>query len=156
MPPQISYRRLPPVVARASAFTFKGRDSELGEIGSRLRVDTVFDGTVRRAGNRLRVACRLTNVADGHQIWSERYDREMADVFALQDEMARSIVDKLKVAWVDKLQPIRRYTDNRESMMIAPFDDAGALAPQGGWPKEKRGARYAWLIAVDGPVDGKA
>jgi len=105
------------VVARASAFTFKGRDSELGEIGSRLRVDTVFDGTVRRAGSRLRVACRLTNVADGHQIWSERYDRELADVFALQDEMARSIVDKLKVAWVDKLQPIRRYTDNRESYL---------------------------------------
>jgi serine/threonine-protein kinase len=105
------------VVARASAFTFKGRDSELSEIGARLRVDTVFDGTVRRAGNRLRVACRLTNVADGHQIWSERYDTEIADVFALQDEMARSIVDKLKVAWVDKLQPIRRYTDNRESYL---------------------------------------
>jgi TolB-like protein/Tfp pilus assembly protein PilF len=105
------------VAARASAFTFKGRKAELREIGSRLRVDTVLDGSVRRAGNHLRVSCRLTNVADGYQIWSEHYDREMADVFALQDEMARSIVDKLKVAWVDKLQPIRRYTDNRESYL---------------------------------------
>jgi len=105
------------VVARASAFTFKGRDAEVREIGSRLRVDTVLDGSVRRAGNRLRVSCRLTNVADGGQIWSERYDREMADIFALQDEMARSIVDALKIAWVDKLHPILRYTDNRESYL---------------------------------------
>jgi TolB-like protein/Tfp pilus assembly protein PilF len=105
------------VAARASAFTFKGRAVELREIGARLRVDTVLDGSVRRAGNRLRVACRLTNVADGYQIWSERYDREMADVFALQDEMTRSIVDKLKVAWVDKLPPIRRYTDDSESYL---------------------------------------
>jgi len=105
------------VAARASAFTFKGREAELREIGARLRVETVLDGSVRRAGNRLRVACRLTNVADGYQIWSESYDREIADVFALQDEMARSIVDQLKVAWVDKLHPIRRYTDNRESYL---------------------------------------
>lgn len=105
------------VAARGSAFTFKGRDTDVREIGSRLRVDTVLDGSVRRAGNRLRVACRLTSVVDGYQIWSERYDREMADVFALQDEMARSIVDELKVEWVDKLQPIRRYTDNRESYL---------------------------------------
>ncbi len=103
------------VAARASAFTFKGRNAELREIGARLKVETVLYGTVRRAGNRLRVACRLTNVADGYQIWSERYDREMTDVFDLQDEMTRSIVGKLKVAWVDRLPPTRRYTDNRES-----------------------------------------
>jgi TolB-like protein/Tfp pilus assembly protein PilF len=105
------------VAARGSTFTFKGRNAELREIGARLKVETVLDGSVRRAGNRLRVACRLTSVADGYQIWSERYDREMDDVFALQDDMTRSIVDKLKVAWVDKLQPTRRYTDNRESYL---------------------------------------
>ncbi len=103
------------VAGRASTFTFKGRDAELREIGARLKVETVLDGSVRRAGHRLRVTCRLTNVADGYQIWSEQYDREMADVFVLQDEITRSIVDKLKVAWVDKLQPARHYTDNRES-----------------------------------------
>jgi TolB-like protein/Tfp pilus assembly protein PilF len=105
------------VAARASTFTFKGRAAELREIGARLRVETVLDGSVRRAGHRLRVSCRLINVADGYQIWSERYDREMADVFVLQDDITRSIVDKLKVAWVDKLQPTRRYTDNRESYL---------------------------------------
>jgi TolB-like protein/Tfp pilus assembly protein PilF len=103
------------VAARASAFTFKGRNAELREIGARLNVETVLSGTVRRAGNRVRVACRLTNVADGSQIWSERYDRELADVFALQDDITRAIVDALKVAFVDRLQPTRRYTDNRES-----------------------------------------
>lgn len=105
------------VAARGSAFTFKGRDAELREIGARLKVETVLHGTVRRAGNRLRVACRLTNVADGYQIWSERYDREVADVFTLQDDITRSIVDKLRVAWVDRLQPTRRYTDDRESYL---------------------------------------
>ena len=86
------------VAAKASAFTFKGRNAELREIGARLNVETVLSGTVRRSGNRLRVACRLTSVADGSQIWSERYDREMADVFALQDDITRAIVETLKVA----------------------------------------------------------
>jgi serine/threonine-protein kinase len=103
------------VAARASAFTFKGRNIELREIGARLKVDTVLYGTVRRAGNRLRVVCRLTSVADGYQIWSETYDREVADDFTLQDEIAKSIVEKLKIEWVARLQSARRYTDNRES-----------------------------------------
>jgi TolB-like protein/Tfp pilus assembly protein PilF len=105
------------VAARGSAFTFKGRNAELREIAARLKVETVLHGTIRRAGNRLRVACRLTNVADGYQIWSERYDRELDDVFSVQDEITRSIVEKLKVAWVDRLQPTRRYTDDRESYL---------------------------------------
>src|SRR5262249_39202881 len=67
-----------------------------------------------------RVACRLTSIADGFQIWSERYDRrisETAEIFALQDEITRAIVNKLKVTWVDRLQPMRRYTDDRESYL---------------------------------------
>jgi TolB-like protein/Tfp pilus assembly protein PilF len=105
------------VAARASSFTFKGRDADLREIGGRLKVETVLSGTVRWSGQRLRVSCRLMNVADGHQLWSERYDREMSDVFAVQDDITRSIVEKLKVAWVDKLEPVRRYTDNRDSYL---------------------------------------
>ncbi len=106
------------VAGRASTFTFKGKEADLREIGSRLRVETVLDGTIRRAGHRLRVAWRLTNVADGRQIWADQDDREtsqIANVFSLQDEMTRTIVDKLKVAWVDRLQPVRRYTENREA-----------------------------------------
>ena len=105
------------VAARASSFTFKGRDADLREIGTRLKVETVLSGTVRWSGQRLRASCRLMNVADGHQLWSERYDREMSDVFAVQDDITRSIVEKLKVAWVDKLEPVRRYTDNRDSYL---------------------------------------
>jgi TolB-like protein/Tfp pilus assembly protein PilF len=108
------------VAARASAFMFRGGQAELREIGAQLKVETVLYGTIRRSGHRIRVACRLTNVADGFQIWSERYEREMtetSEIFALQDEITRSIVDKLKVAWVDRVKPMRRYTDNRDSYL---------------------------------------
>jgi serine/threonine-protein kinase len=103
------------VAAKASAFTFKGRNAELREIGARLNVETVLSGTVRRSETRLRVACRLTSVADGSQIWSERYDREAADIFTLQDDITRAIVETLKVTLADRLRPTRRYTDNRDS-----------------------------------------
>jgi TolB-like protein/Tfp pilus assembly protein PilF len=108
------------VAARTSAFTFRGGAAELRDIGAKLKVETVLYGTIRRAGNHVRVACRLTSVADGFQIWSERYDRDMSDtaeIFALQDEITASIVARLKVAWVDRLQPMRRYTDDRESYL---------------------------------------
>jgi serine/threonine protein kinase/Flp pilus assembly protein TadD len=85
------------VAARASSFSFKGRTSELAEIGSKLRVATVLDGSVRRAGQRVRVTVQLVDVANGFQLWSERYDRQMADIFDVQDEIARAIADKLKV-----------------------------------------------------------
>jgi TolB-like protein/Tfp pilus assembly protein PilF len=103
------------VAGRASAFAFKGRNAELREIGARLKVESVLSGSVRRAGSRMRVSCQLTNVADGYQIWSDRYDREITDVFELQDEMTRTIVEQLKVTLVDRLEPARRYTDSRES-----------------------------------------
>ena len=70
------------VAARTSSFSFKGRRTELAEIGAKLRVATVLDGSVRRAGHRLRVSVQLVDVAKGTPVWSERYDREMADIFA--------------------------------------------------------------------------
>jgi serine/threonine protein kinase/tetratricopeptide (TPR) repeat protein len=85
------------VVARTSAFQFKGKTSDIRRVGEQLSVGTVLEGSVRRAGNRLRVTAQLINVADGFHIWSERYDREMADVFEIQDDIARAIVDALKV-----------------------------------------------------------
>lgn len=103
------------VAARTSTFTFKGRDVDVREIGERLRVDAVLEGSVRRAGNRLRVTCELVNAAQGYEIWSELYDREMADLFVLQDEITRAIVDKLKVALVDDLKAARRYTESRKA-----------------------------------------
>jgi serine/threonine protein kinase/Tfp pilus assembly protein PilF len=84
------------VASRTSAFVFKGRDADVREIGRRLNVTTVLEGSVRRAGNRLRVTAQLINAADGYHLWSETYDRELADVFEVQDELSRSIVSTLR------------------------------------------------------------
>jgi TolB-like protein/tRNA A-37 threonylcarbamoyl transferase component Bud32/Tfp pilus assembly protein PilF len=85
------------VTARSSAFSFKGKGEPGREIGRRLKVGAVLEGSVRRSGSRIRVTTELISVADGYHLWSERYDREMVDVFAIQDEISRSIVDVLKV-----------------------------------------------------------
>jgi TolB-like protein/Flp pilus assembly protein TadD/DNA-binding XRE family transcriptional regulator len=90
------------VVARASAFSFRGQDVDVREIGRRLNVDTVLDGTVQRAGDRLRVTAQLTDAGNGFQFWSERYDRQITDVFAIQDEIALAIVKQLKVELLSK------------------------------------------------------
>jgi serine/threonine-protein kinase len=86
------------VAARTSCFAFKGRREDLRTIGERLDVSTVLEGTVRRAGARLRITAQLVNVADGYQLWSERYDREMTDVFEVQDEIADAIAGRLRGA----------------------------------------------------------
>ena len=84
------------VVARASAFAFKGKQEDVREIGRRLGVATVLEGSVRRAGDRVRVTAELVGVADGCRLWSERYDRQVVDVFAIQDEISRAIADVLE------------------------------------------------------------
>jgi len=85
------------VVSRTSAFQFKGSAIDVREIGERLDVRTVLEGSVRRAGNRLRISVQLVNVTDGFHIWSERFDRTVDDVFLIQDEIARSITESLRV-----------------------------------------------------------
>ena len=85
------------VVARTSAFHFKGQSPDLREVGEKLNVKTVLEGSVRKAGDRLRINAQLINTDDGYHLWSERYDREMTDVFEVQDEIARSVVEKLRV-----------------------------------------------------------
>ena len=85
------------VAARASAFSYKGRNEDLATIGRTLGVTTVLQGSVRRAGNKVRVTAQLMNTHDGFQLWSERFDRALDDIFAIQDEIARSIVDKLEL-----------------------------------------------------------
>jgi serine/threonine protein kinase/tetratricopeptide (TPR) repeat protein len=85
------------VASRTSVFVFKGKREDVRSIGAQLHVRAVLEGSVRRSGNRLRVSAQLVNVADGYLLWSERYDREMADVFAIQDEIAQSIARALEV-----------------------------------------------------------
>jgi serine/threonine-protein kinase len=84
------------VAARTSCFAFKGRREDLRVVGEKLDVATVLEGTVRRSGSRLRITAQMVKAADGYQLWSERYDREMTDVFAVQDEIAAAITTRLR------------------------------------------------------------
>jgi serine/threonine protein kinase/tetratricopeptide (TPR) repeat protein len=84
------------VAARSSAFTFKGRDVPLPEVGRALNVATVLEGSVRRAGNRVRISVQLVKVTDSYHLWSERYDRTLEDIFAVQDDIAQSVVKELR------------------------------------------------------------
>jgi serine/threonine-protein kinase len=105
------------VVARTSAFSFKGKDVDIREIGKRLNVKTILEGSVRKAGNRLRITTLLVNVAEDFPIWSDRYDRELEDVFAIQDDIARSIVDALKIEVLgEREEPlVKVHTENPEA-----------------------------------------
>jgi len=85
------------VASRTSSFAFKGKNEDIGEIGKKLKVSTVLEGSVRKMGNKLRITAQLVNVADGYHLWSERYDREMEDVFAIQDDISQAIVKALRV-----------------------------------------------------------
>ena len=87
------------VVARSSAFSFKGKHIDPRIVGEQLNVRTVLEGSVRRTDNRLRITAQLVKSADGYHLWSERYDREMKDVFAIQDEIARSIAQRLQISF---------------------------------------------------------
>ena len=90
------------VASRTSAFGFKGKDQDVPEIGRQLNVGSVLGGSVRKAGTKLRITAQLINVADGYHLWSERYDRDMEDVFAIQDEIAQSIAKALRIVLTEK------------------------------------------------------
>ena len=105
------------VAARTSAFSFKGKSVDVGTIARTLGVTGVLEGSIRRSGNRLRISVQLVNAADGYQLWSERYDREMRDVFELQDEITLAVVAalKLKLFGEERAAVLKRYTDNAEA-----------------------------------------
>jgi serine/threonine-protein kinase len=105
------------VAARTSAFQFKGRAEDVRRIGQELNVDAILEGSVRKSGTRLRVTAQLVNAGDGYQLWSERFDRELQDVFALQDEMAATMVKALRLQLSDPEQApkVRRYTQNLDA-----------------------------------------
>ena len=92
------------VAGRTSSFSFRGKNAPLGDIGRELKVDAVLDGSVRQSGTRLRITAQLVGVKDGYQLWSQTFDREVADVFAVQDEIAHDVAQALQV----KLVPERR------------------------------------------------
>jgi TolB-like protein len=127
------------VVARTSAFAFKGKHVDLRAVGQQLNVRTVLEGSIRRSGDRLRITAQLVNAADGYQLWSEKYDREMKDVFAIQEEIANSIAQRLEISLDSGRQSlIRAGTENL---------DAFKFYVQGRSPFFQRGLRL--LPAVE-------
>ncbi len=90
------------VAGRTSSFQFKGKNIDLREVGQKLGVGTVLEGSVRKQGNRLRITAQLINVEDGFHLWSEKYDRNMDDIFAIQDEIALAITEQLKITLLKK------------------------------------------------------
>jgi eukaryotic-like serine/threonine-protein kinase len=105
------------VAARTSTFGLKGKSLGITEIGQLLNVNTILEGSVRRMGQRVRISAQLVNAHDGYHIWSEQYDREIEDVFKIQDEIARSIVDQLKVKLTAAQDEAlgKRHTENVEA-----------------------------------------
>ncbi|MFC1528694.1 tetratricopeptide repeat protein [Candidatus Latescibacterota bacterium] len=105
------------VIARSSAFMFKDQYPDIREIGEKLEVENVLEGSVRKEGNQIRITAQLIKVVDGSHLWSENYDRELESIFKIQDEIAVAVVEELKVELLgeEKAAIEKRYTDNIEA-----------------------------------------
>jgi len=108
------------VAARTSAFSFKGKETDIRDIGAKLSVSTVLEGSVRKSGNHVRISAQLVNVADGYQLWSEQYDRELEDIFDIQDEISLAIVNALRVKLLgdEKKAVVKRHTENTAAYQL--------------------------------------
>ena len=100
------------VTARTSAFSFKGKDAKIAQIAHELGVEHILEGSVRKAGNRIRVTAQLIKASDGFHVWSERYDRELNDIFAVQDEVSGAITAALRTKLSGKPEGRKKYTPN--------------------------------------------
>ena len=108
------------VAARTSSAQFKDKAVNVQAIGRELGVQSVLEGSVRKSGDRLRITAQLINVEDGYHLWSEKYDRDLEDIFAIQDEISLAIVDKLRVKLLrdEKSKLIKRHTENEEAYRL--------------------------------------
>ena len=109
------------VAARSSAFAFKGKHDDIRVIGERLGVATVLEGTVRKASDKVRITARLVNAADGYEFWSDTYDRRLDDVFKVQDEISRAVVDAFQCNLLPEGEceiPARQTTENVEAYRL--------------------------------------
>jgi TolB-like protein len=133
------------VAARTSAFSFRDKQESLATIGEQLNVATVLQGSVRRAGNRVRITVQLVSVVDGYHLWSERYDRELTDVFVVQDEIAGAIASRLELT----LLPPKTAVEQASPAQVQAYD----LIAEGRAHLRKRGgailhARSAFERAI--------
>ncbi len=143
------------VTARTSAFQFKGKEYDIREIGRKLNVGTVLEGSVRKAGHKVRVTAQLINVADGYHLWSERFDRDLEDVFAIQDEISLAIADRLQSEFASAQQERTELTAESRPPNPAAYDAylRGRYHRQrmfaGGDAIERTAASYREAIELD-------
>ncbi|MFN8587090.1 MAG: protein kinase [Candidatus Eisenbacteria bacterium] len=134
------------VAARASAARFRGADDDPASIGRKLNVGTLLEGTVRKAGNRARITVQLVNAADGFHLWSETFDRTLEDIFAVQDDIAQSVVKELRTALLGRVPDSRASGD-------AHAEVAAAAAGRGTDPEAHRLFLHGRFFAQRGGVD---
>ena len=128
------------VIARNTSFTFKGKSVEARSLGRELEVSHIVEGSVRKSGNRLRITAQLIDAGSGHHLWAERYDRELADIFDIQDEISKAIVEalKLKLLPAEKAAIERRGTDNAEAYnLYLMARQHWAAGNDGDWEREE-------------------
>jgi serine/threonine protein kinase/tetratricopeptide (TPR) repeat protein len=121
------------VIARTSAFAFKGQNKDVRQIAEVLGVDHVLEGSVRKAGNRIRVTAQLITARDGSHLWSQRYDRDLEDIFAVQDEVAQAIAETLQGKLAAGSRPQRKYTPNLAAYeaVLKAWHDQWSFTPEG-------------------------
>ena len=118
------------VAARTSSFSFKGKEVEIPEIGRRLNVTHVLEGSVRRAGDRVRITAQLVQTADGFHVWSQTYDRTFDDVFTMQDEIAADVVKELKVSFLGEAPKARTTDPQAYALFLQGRDVSRQLSPR--------------------------
>ncbi len=160
------------VVARTSSFAFKGRNEDIKEIGRQLHVGAVLEGSVAKAGNQVRITAQLINTADGYHLWSERYDRDLKDIFAIRSEVAQTVAEALKVTLgageraliehkpTENLEAYQLYLKARYAVSLltgASLDDSfqylqAAIASDPNYALPYLGLAYYYFMQVDGAL----
>jgi TolB-like protein/lipopolysaccharide biosynthesis regulator YciM len=133
------------VIGRTSSFSFKGKNEDLREIGRKLGVSYLMEGSVRKSGDKIRVTAQLINAADGSHLWSDIYDRELVEIFAVQDEIAAKVVDQLKIS-IPGLIESTPVAKNMEAYNL--ILEANYIVQQPG-SRDKRIALIERAIALD-------
>jgi len=154
------------VAARTSSFAFADGDHDIREIGDKLDVDTVLEGSIRKSGNTIRITAQLINIEDGYHLWSETYDRDLDDIFRIQDEIASSILASLKVQLLgdtehamvaERAQDLDAYSDyligkerlslaTREDIEVARDKFEQAIERDPGYAPARAALAHAWLL----------
>jgi TolB-like protein len=134
------------VIARTSSFSFKGKEADIAEIARKLSVANVLEGSVRKSGDKLRITAQLIRASDSSHLWSQTYDRTMTDVFVVQDEIAASVVEQLKVALLGSA-PKARTTDPKAYALFLQAREVGRQYSVPGY--ERSVALFKQALAID-------